>query len=98
MSTTDLTPLLEQLVATYRASLSAASCLGLACDTGALEAKVTLVADKATLSLTIGGSLAGTPVGRCLAAGLSAAINAFAVPAGVTSGEVYATFELPPSS
>ena len=97
-STTDLTPRLEDLVARYRASSAAAACLAKSQDRGALEAKIALVADERTLSLAVGGSLAGTPIGKCLAAVLSTAVAAFEVPAGVTYGEVYATFEAPPSS
>lgn len=94
-SATDLSPRLEQLLQAFASSPQASRCHARSRDAGVLEVKLALVRDERRLALVVGGSLAGTAIGRCLHEQLAAEVAQFAVPDGVTYGEAYASFESP---
>ncbi|MBA3819524.1 MAG: hypothetical protein H0X17_11575 [Deltaproteobacteria bacterium] len=96
-SATDLTPRLEALIAGFKDSSAMTECSAIGREPGVLEIKLALIPDEARLALSVGGSLAGTSVGRCLVERLSALVNGFSIPPGVTHGQVYASFESPPT-
>ncbi len=96
-SAVDLTPKLEALIAEFKDSAAMTECSAIGREPGVLEIKLALVPDEATLSLSVGGSLAGTAAGRCLVDRISALVNGFRIPPGVKHGQVYASFESPHS-
>lgn len=90
----DLSPELEALVTTLRGSAAVRACMRAVTDgaTGVLEVKLMLVSEDRRLAVALGGDLAGTEPGNCIAAVLRDAASRFDVPAGVTFGQAYATF------
>lgn len=86
---------LEELVAQLRASGAIERCGEAGADRGTLEARLTVVAGQAQPAVALGGSLAGTAVGRCIAERLESAAAATALPPGTKYGTVYASFPSP---
>jgi hypothetical protein len=91
--------LLRAAVTTFRKSGAIERCQARFKDEGTLETRINLVGDEddledAPLGLTlrIGGRLAGTPLGDCIAAELRRALDAVTLPPRYETGVVFARF------
>ena len=94
----DFSPRLEALLGDFSASSVATACYRLGHDSGSFEVKLSYVAEKRNVSTSVGGSLAGTAIGRCLRDGLQRMVDALAVPEGITWGHAYGTLDSPHST
>jgi hypothetical protein len=91
--------LVREAVKALRASGAVERCQDRFHDEGTLETRINLVGheddledEPLGLSVRVGGKLAGTPLGECLASELRAALNRVALPPAFESGVVFARF------
>jgi hypothetical protein len=85
---------LRAAIADARASGALERCAAAGPDRGTLEVELAATADSPHATLALGGSLAGTAVGRCLGAALERAVSARRLPPA-TAGSVAASLVSP---
>jgi hypothetical protein len=95
--------LVSDAVTRFRKSGAVERCQQRFAADGTLETRINLVGDEGDLedaplglSVRIGGKLAGTPLGDCIAADLKRVLDDLRLPAEYESGVVFATFPNPP--
>jgi hypothetical protein len=94
-SAADATAEIHGLVEAFRTSGVVESCAAPGNDRGVLEVRLSVVPEGPTLSAAIGGSLAGTDVGKCISERLMEAVQQFKLPPGTSNGTVYASIASP---
>lgn len=94
-SATDISAELQALVETFRSSGSIESCSRASNQQGTLEVRLTLQDSERTLSLTAGGTLAPSDLGRCIIGRLSEMTRSYQIPSTAKFGDMFATFVSP---
>jgi hypothetical protein len=87
---------LDAVIAALEASGAPASCAASDPTDGFLSLRLDLHADDHAITYAAGGTVASSPVGRCLLTALDRAIAATPVPPNARSSTLYHTIEAPP--